>query len=699
MTTTTTTTTLPLSQLVVSPDNVRRDPGDVSALAASIAEVGLLQNLVVSPADDGMYQVDAGGRRFAALTLLMDQGKMAGDFPVPVLVIEASNRTAASLTENVQREVMHPADEFDAFKKLSDQCWTIDRIADAFGVTALVVERRLRLAAAAPEIIEQFRADELSTDQVVALCSTDNHELQVAVWNARKNSHYGRSPHDLRAAVLQTEVQADQDSRVKFLGGIEGYIAAGGEIRRDLFSEEGQGAILETPAILDTLVQEKLEAEAEAYRSGGWGWVEVWSSWEYEAAQRLGKVNPIVDGVTDEAKAQIDALLEEKETLEREAEALEAKQSEPTEEEASRLEFIEERVGNNYYDVGEIRRAISAIEAEFLTYTPEVKALAGVVIAREGSTLRIETGRVRTADRKAMAALNNTSEIRGGRETESAGRKADALSDAVQKSLLGHRNLAAQMVIAHRPDVAKVLLASRMIEEIRSKVGGLGYRGQGAPCDYVIGRDGYGGTRTNHPIADDAGKEKTKAFRDECAAVIKELPEDESKRWDALSAMDGAALDRIIAIGVAVSVSLSRDHNGLTGKLLGAIGFDMTEHFEPTAENYLNRVSKPLIVEALTEAKKVTGAADKDALLAMKKGALAAEAEKRLAGTGWVPKMIRTPMPKKQEAPKAVKKTAPGNASAKQRKGKAATKAKPKANPKTKGKAKPKAASTRAAAA
>ncbi|MBD4165478.1 chromosome partitioning protein ParB, partial [Xanthomonas citri pv. citri] len=72
---------------------------------------------------------------------------------------------------------------FDAFSALVDENWTIDRIADAFGVTPLVVERRLKLAKAAPELIERFRAGELSTDQMIALCATDDHAVQVEVWN------------------------------------------------------------------------------------------------------------------------------------------------------------------------------------------------------------------------------------------------------------------------------------------------------------------------------------------------------------------------------------------------------------------------------------------------------------------------------------------------------------------------------------
>ncbi len=113
-------------------------------------------------------------------------------------------------------------------------------------------------------------------------------------------------------------------------------------------------------------------------------------------------------------------------------------------------------------------------------------------------------------------------------------------------------------------------------------------------------------------------------------------------------------------MGVALSVSLSSDHKGLTAKLLGAVDFDMADHFQPTADNYLGRISNPFVVAALTEAKQVNGNADKEGLLAMKKGVLAAEAEKRLAGTGWLPKPIRGPKPKKQaETKPAAKGKAP----------------------------------------
>ncbi|NNH49546.1 hypothetical protein [Stenotrophomonas maltophilia] len=82
----------------------------------------------------------------------------------------------------------------------------------------------------------------------------------------------------------------------------------------------------------------------------------------------------------------------------------------------------------------------------------------------------------------------------------------------------------------------------------------------------------------------------------------------------------------------------------------------MADHFQPTADNYLGRISKPFVVAALTEAKQVNGNANKEGLLAMKKGVLAAEAEKRLAGTGWLPKPIWGP---KAETKPAAKGKAP----------------------------------------
>jgi ParB family transcriptional regulator, chromosome partitioning protein len=139
---------VPLSQLRPSKRNVRKTVGaSIAELTASIARVGLLQNLTLILAGDGEhYEVVAGGRRLAALKLLAKKRRISKDYDVPCLLVADASARTASLTENVQREAMHPADQFEAFAALIAEGRPIEDMAADFGVTPLVVQRRLKLA-------------------------------------------------------------------------------------------------------------------------------------------------------------------------------------------------------------------------------------------------------------------------------------------------------------------------------------------------------------------------------------------------------------------------------------------------------------------------------------------------------------------------------------------------------------------------
>lgn len=647
---------IPLNRLALSIRNVRTsEPERIEALAASIKIQGLLQNLVVSVSDTEAEQwdVEAGGRRFQAMSLLVERGELDADHPIPCLVVDQADATAVSLTENVQREQMHPADEFDAFKKLTDERWSIDRIADAYGVTPLVVERRLRLSAAAPALIEEFRAGALSTDQLIGLCATDNHERQIAVWGRMKNHSWNNDAKALRRAVLaESEVDVSNDPRIPFIGGLDVYRAAGGEVRRDLFTGDGSGGFISDESLLDSLVANKLAVQAESLRAEGWGWVDVWMEFDHQQFYRMGAAPRATQDLPKDVQAKIETLGAERVEIEAEQEAMheqcESDGRDLSDDEWNRDNAIDERVG-------EINDEISALEAAHAGYDPAVKASSGALVVFERGKLRIERGLVKTADRGAVAAAAGVEDaVTGGRETESAGRKSDAVSDALRRSLLGHRNLAVQTVVAKRADAAKVLLACWTVKEIR-RLTATGYAPNDTPCDLTISGNYGSGTRTHHPITDEAGLEAGKAFNEAAKSAIKGLPAADGKLWDALVEMSSADLDSIIAFGVALTVSVTEKHTGLTAKLLETLGFDMAEHFTPTAENYLGRVSKPLMLAALSEAGKVVGEDDKAELLKMKKAGLASEAESRLAGTRWVPAGIRTPQVKKAKAAPAKK--------------------------------------------
>lgn len=639
------------NRLVRSASNARKTGRDTPAysvkvanLAASIQAVGLLQNLVVH-ADGEFFGVDAGETRFDAIALLIERGDLPADYPVPCLVIGADAALAASLTENVQRSAMHPADEFDAFNDLSGQDWTIDRIADAFGVTALVVERRLKLRAAAPALIEEYRANNLTTDQLIALCSTDNHQRQVDAWERARNQSWAREPGNLRRAVMEAEVEVGKDPRVEFIGGVDAYTQAGGKVRADLFAADGAGVVLEDAALLESLVGDKLTERAAELETEGWAWVEVMRNFDYSAYERLGRAPQVQAEMPAETAQNLAAL--EAELVEVEAAILKLHNVEGdlSEEESARLD-------QHYERQDELPDLIQELKASCAGYTPAVMAHCGAIVAYSHGDFRIERGLVRAADRaKVAAALEDGQSIRGGRETEAAGRKTGAISEALRCSLLGHRNLAAQFVTASNPTVAKVLLVAKMVTDLR-------LQSSDAPCDLSV-TNGYG-TRAHYAITDEDGLTKEKEFAEIGGALIGGLPKDPSDLWDALAALSPAELDTLLAYAVARSVSLATEHKGMSAKLLEALGFDMAAHFEPTAGNYLGRVPKELVIEALEQSDKLAGQDDRDNLLNMKKGALALEAESRLAGSGWVPSVIRTPAiqqgkPKKQPAKRAAK--------------------------------------------
>lgn len=174
---------VPLSQLRPSRRNVRKTAGQsIDALAASIARVGLLQNLTVILAADGEhYEVVAGGRRLAALKLLAKKRRIARDWEVPCLLVADGSARTVSLTENVQREAMHPADQFEAFAALVAEGRPVEDIAADFAVTPLVVQRRLKLANVSPRLMADYRADAVTLDQLMALTERPGLPVRVIV--------------------------------------------------------------------------------------------------------------------------------------------------------------------------------------------------------------------------------------------------------------------------------------------------------------------------------------------------------------------------------------------------------------------------------------------------------------------------------------------------------------------------------------
>jgi ParB family chromosome partitioning protein len=198
--------------------NVRKTPRmSIPELAASIQRVGLLQNLIVIASADGEhYEVVAGGRRLAALKLLAKKHRISKEWEVPCLLVADGTARTASLTENVQREAMHPADQFEAFAALVAEGRPIEDIAADFSVTPLVVQRRLKLANVSPRLMADYRADAVSLDQLMALAITDDHAAQESAFYDAPT--WQRHPSNLRERLTEREIDAYRHPLVRFVG-------------------------------------------------------------------------------------------------------------------------------------------------------------------------------------------------------------------------------------------------------------------------------------------------------------------------------------------------------------------------------------------------------------------------------------------------------------------------------------------------
>lgn len=170
-------------QLAASPRNPRgriaaNDPS-IDELAASIAGSGLLEPLVVrdiSPGPDRLrFEIIAGHRRYEAIGRLREDGRWAEDRPVPATLVEADDATALALaiTENLQRDDIHPLAEAAAFRSLrDDHGWDTARIAASIGKSRRHVQIRIGLADhLAEEVRDAFADGEINLAAARALAA------------------------------------------------------------------------------------------------------------------------------------------------------------------------------------------------------------------------------------------------------------------------------------------------------------------------------------------------------------------------------------------------------------------------------------------------------------------------------------------------------------------------------------------------
>ena len=637
---------IPFNKLILSQSNVRRIKTGVSIeeLAEDIARRTLLQSITVRPVLDangvetGMFEIPAGGRRYRALELLVKQKRLAKTAPIPCVVREGGIAEEDSLAENVQRAPLHPLDQFRAFLALREKGQSEEEIAAAFFVSVAVVKQRLKLASVSPRLLEIYADDGLTLDQLMAFTVNGDHVRQEQVFD-RLCQSYSKEPYAIRRMLTEGAVRA-ADKRAQFIG-LAAYEGAGGTVLHDLFQGD-DGGWLQDVALVDRLVAEKLERESEAVRAEGWKWIEVAPEFAYGHTYGLRQIQGEDIPLSPEEAAARDALQAEYDGLEQ------------------AYSDAEELPEESDQRMAELETALAAFEDRPVRFDPAEIGRAGAFVSIDAAgNLRIERGYVRPEDEapieepetivdadndhaRPLSARIGTDDAAVQAPPAAATEPEDdeglkPIPDRLMTELTTHRTLALRHALGQDPDVAFMAALHALCIKVF-------YRYALDSClELDLKSAGFGAQ------APGLGDTQLAAeFDRRHQGWIAALPKEPTALWDALSTFDTDSRQALFAHCVSLSVNaIFEPYNrrpramAHADRLAATLNLDMVAAgWTAKVENFLGRVTKARILGAVREAK-----GDRAAQLIehLKKGEMAEKAEAMLAGSGWLPDVLRTP--------------------------------------------------------
>lgn len=235
----------------------------------------------------------------------------------------------------------------------------------------------------------------------------------------------------------------------------------------------------------------------------------------------------------------------------------------------------------------------------------------------------------------------------GGQAVESEQDEDDAvkpLPDRLVTELTAHRTLALRDAVAGNPHVAMTALLHKLVTDTfqhRTTTGCLE-----ASIRHVFFPVQPGDLK-------DSPSAKSVAERHE--AWKSDLPTEDNALWDWIASLDETSREALLAhcvsyglnalhekgdrYGGAISAHGVRQRIAQADRLARAVGLDMVDAgWTPTVENYLGRITKSRILEAVREAK---GEQAAQLIEHLKKEDMAKEAERLLTGSGWLPEPLR----------------------------------------------------------
>jgi ParB family chromosome partitioning protein len=155
---------IPIDRLEPNPQQPRIEVGDLSELAASIREKGVLEPLLVRPSQvGGRFMIISGERRYRASLL-------AGLQELPCIEMDVDDQAVAeiALIENLQRKDLTPFEEAEGLQALADRFgYTHEEIAKKIGKSRSSVTEALSLATMPTEIKDLCRRADISSKAIL----------------------------------------------------------------------------------------------------------------------------------------------------------------------------------------------------------------------------------------------------------------------------------------------------------------------------------------------------------------------------------------------------------------------------------------------------------------------------------------------------------------------------------------------------
>jgi len=475
-------------------------------------------------------------------------------------------------------------------------------------LTIRFVEGRLRLASLAPVVFEALAAGEITLDMAKAYGVTSDQAIQARVYDEVVQSCYRASPDSIRRMVLNSTVRGS-DPRAKLVGK-DAYLAAGGRVDRELFDDEENESWLDV-ALLENLANARMEeAAASVAAEQGLAWVkptlDVYVS--HDLVEGLHRV-PVPPRVySDEELARIEEL-----DAAYDAQAVILEDEDASEDDT--------RVASE--EIERIDAEIAAIRDRPVEIDPDIKRESGMILTlgRDGvPTLQpqyfTETLVVSASEEGAVEVVSSGSVDKPARA---------AMSQRLVDELAMQRRDVLALHVASDPALALDLFVFILADADT-------YRWASSPGLTIRGSASSGPAHgfEAKDAAATAAIAELRGGLDESWRAGDSIAE----RFDLFRRLDDEArsawLGWVVGRTLEASLNVSGNRGNVFHDHLGQLtGIDMAAWWRPTAANYFDRVSKAVILEALTD---VGGPTLASRFSASKKGDLAASAERIFAG-------------------------------------------------------------------